>query len=171
MFANSVVKALVAQGTFWAVVVGLVVVAWVVFRTAETANRILVRIPIPKLYWPRLPKLRHIAWERVSEPTKKVATQTIAVVGVVTFGVLTPLYLALGLTRLVGVADPVAYTAAGVLLSAVVVSGVGLFLLVKPASRASVREIGLQNAVVLYAIAISWLAMIIAGLPLALLSD
>lgn len=170
MFWDNVFKNMLALVTIWGAVAVLGVMVWVILGAAETANRFLVQIPIPNMRWLRWPKLPPIAWERIS-PDMKAVKKIFVVAGVVVIGVATPLFLALWTVQHAGVADPVAYVTSGVLLSAVVATVVGLVLLVRPASRASVREIGLLNALVLYIIAISWLVSVISVFPLALFSS
>lgn len=140
MFWDNVVNALLAQGTILVIAIGLGLVIWAVFKTAKGANRVLSQIPIPNVRWPRLSRLPHIAWERVSEPTKKVAMMILAIAGVVVIGVAAPLFSALRLAQLAGVADPNAYVVSGVLLSTFVVSLGGLYLLVK--QRNALHEMG-----------------------------
>lgn len=169
MFLDNVVEYLKIQGTSWAIMLGIGLLAWIGFRIVIGAERVLKRIPVPTVQWPILRLLR-IEWERVSEPIKKVAMKTLVIVAVAVVGVAAPLYLALLLAQVRVVVDPVAYVASGAILSAIVVSMAGLVLLVKPDVRTSVSENGLLNTLVLYIIAISWLALVIAILPLILAS-
>lgn len=168
MFWDNVFKNMLALVTIWGVVAVLGVMVWVIFRTAETANRFLVQIPTPNVRWLRWPRLPPIAWERVSEPAKKVAMKILAVACVATCGVAVPLFLALKLAQVGGVADPVAFVAAAMLLSTFVVSMWGLYLLLK--QRKVLREMG-PYALLWYGVAVCWLTAIIVVLPMALLSN
>ncbi len=168
MFWDNVFKNMLALVTIWSAVAVLGVMVWAILGAAETAGRFLVRIPIPNVRWLRWPRLPNIAWERVSEPAKKVAMKILAVACVATFGVAAPLSLVLKFAQVGGVADPVAFVAAAILLSTFAVSMGGLYLLVK--QRNVLREMGVY-VLLWYVVAVSWCSAVVAGLPMALFSN
>lgn len=171
MFSDNVVKGLIAQGTFLALGLGFLLFGLMLVKIVEVASKAFYHIHVSTDWWPRLPRLPDDAWKRVSEPAKKVAMKILAIVGVVMIGILLPLLLVFITAVKEGVEDPLAYVTAGAILSAIVITVMGLVFLVKPAGRTSVREIGLLGTLVLYVIAISWLAFMFAMLPLMLISD
>lgn len=168
MFWDNVAKGLIAQGTFLAIGLGLVLIAWIIAKIFEVASKAFDHIHVPTDWRPKLPRLPRDAWERVSEPAKKVAMKSLVAAAVMAIGIVAPLSFALWLAQARVAVDPVAYFTASVILSFFFVSLGGLYLLIK--QRNTLREMG-PYALLWYAVAISWLAVFIGGLPMALFSD
>lgn len=168
MFWERVLESLKAQGTIWAIFLGIALLALIFIKVVEWASIAFVKyVSLPAIRWPRI-TLPNVAWKRVSEPVKKGLLKILAVLAVVAIGIVVPLLLALQLAQVGGVADQVAYVTASVLLSTFVVS-IGLwYLLIK--QRSTLREMG-AYMLLWYVIAISWLTAIIVALPMAFLSD
>ena len=166
-----VVEYLKIQGTIGAIALGVALLGLIFVKGLELASIAFVKyVSLPPIRWPEI-NLPNVAWKQISEPARKAMKMILVIVAVVGVGVAAPFVFTFWLAGAANVVEPVAYVSSGAILSAIVVSMAGLVLLVKPDVRTSVSENGLLNTLVLYIIAISWLALVIAILPLMLASD
>lgn len=168
MFWDNVVKFMVAQGTFLAIVLGAALLSLILIKVLERASIAYVKyVSLSAIRWPKIPP-PNVVWKQISEPVRKATKMILVIVALMAFGVVAPLAFAFWLAGAANVVDPLAYVTAGVILSFFVVSLGGLYLFIK--QRNVLREMGLY-VFLCYIIAISWLAALIAGLPMAISSD